>query len=125
MDVVGYALANSLRIDFVDKWSSRPSMPTARQAFAVGVINGKLYAVGGNEGSSYFANNEEYDPVTNTWLSRASMPTARSQLAVGVINGKLYAVGGYNGSVLATNEAYTLLHIEGLELLKSWLATRD
>jgi len=64
--------------------------------------------VGGYNGGSPYANNEEYDPATNTWTAKAAMPTARSGLAAAAPgNGKLYAVGGWNGSSrFATNEEY-------------------
>jgi len=74
-------------------------------------MNGKLYAVGGIPAQftcSYLANNEAYDPTTNTWSILAAMPTARESLAVGVINNILYAVGGGTGCGVfsAALEAY-------------------
>ncbi|OLE53306.1 MAG: hypothetical protein AUG51_13600 [Acidobacteria bacterium 13_1_20CM_3_53_8] len=96
-------------------WTTAPPMPTARQGFAVGVINGKLYAVGGDStiGPGYggvtpnpLNTLEVYDPATNAWSTLAPMPTARFGLTAGVINGKLYAVGGFNSGYLRTLEAY-------------------
>jgi N-acetylneuraminic acid mutarotase len=86
-----------------------------RVGLAVGVVNGILYAVGGNNvcnGSNcvvkYLPTVQAYDPTTNTWTPMASMPTARSGLAVGVVNGILYAIGGTKDGVnnLGTVEAY-------------------
>jgi len=88
-------------------WTTLTPMPTDRFAHAVGVINDKLYAVGGNKsGSGYGIVNtlEEYDPVANSWMARAPMPTARQMLAAGVIDGKLYAAGG---DLEGTLEVYT------------------
>ena len=85
-------------------------IPTARFGLGAAVgSNGKLYAVGGNNGSSFLSTVEENDPATNTWAARASMPTARGGLGAATVpsNGKLYAIGGSNGSALATNEEYT------------------
>jgi energy-converting hydrogenase Eha subunit A len=73
-----------------DCWTTKASMPTPRQGLGVGVVNGVLYAVGGNQSMVV----EAYDPVANTWTTKASMPTHRSDLGVGVVNGVLYAVGG-------------------------------
>ncbi|MCX5785104.1 MAG: hypothetical protein NTX59_05405 [Elusimicrobia bacterium] len=90
-------------------WVAKAVMPTARDWLAVGVISGKLYAVGGeiNSGNTILNTNEEYDPVSNTWATKAVMPTARGYLSAGVIGGKLYAVGGYyNAEYKNTNEAY-------------------
>ena len=81
-------------------------MPTPRTGLAAGVVNGILYAVGGNDGVSFLGTVEAYDPATNTWTTKASMPTVRTGLATGVVNGILYAVGGNDGSFLATVEAY-------------------
>ena len=88
-------------------WSTKASMPTARWALAVGVVNGILYAVGGNHNDNCVNNVEAYDPSLDSWSTKASMPTARWGLGVGVINGILYAVGGWNGTFPLNNlEAY-------------------
>ena len=92
-------------------WSPRASMSTARSELAAGVVNGKLYAVGGaGVGGSFgsLATVEAYDPATNTWTTKASMSTPRAGAAVAVVNGTLYAVGGidYGYGSLATVEAY-------------------
>ncbi len=77
-------------------WTSKTVMPTARSYTASGVINGKLYIVGGFTSGMFgwTSLNEKYDPALNSWTTKAYMPTGRDQLAAGVINGKLYAVGG-------------------------------
>ena len=76
-----------------DLWTAKAAMPTARNFLAAAAPgNGKLYAVGGGNGGSVLATNEEYDPATNTWTAKAAMPTARSYLAAAAPgNGKLYA----------------------------------
>jgi len=70
-------------------------MSTARQDLGVGVINGFLYAVGGDgaDGNA-LSSMEVYDPSFNEWRAGASMSTARWGPGVGVINGSLYAVAG-------------------------------
>ena len=51
-------------------WSPRNPMPTPRAYLGVGVINGLVYAVGGdNEGR--LATLEAYDPVADSWSARA------------------------------------------------------
>src|SRR3989442_597350 len=94
-----------------DCWTTKASMPTARNALAVGVIDGVLYAVGGIGTGGAVATVEAYDPASNTWTTKAPLPTARHRLAVGVVNGILYAVGGSGNlgnppAVLATVEEY-------------------
>ena len=82
-------------------WSERSSMPTARNHAAVGVVNNKIYVIGGRLGSAFIftASNtnvvEEYDPATDQWgLVKARMPTERSGGAWGVYNGRIYVAGG-------------------------------
>ena len=95
----------------IGTWTAKMPIPTARAGLAVGVVDGILYAVGGDTGADpYLSLLEAYNPTTNTWKSKATMPTARSVLAVGVVNGILYAVGGISkhvaGRILDTVEAY-------------------
>ncbi|MDA2932434.1 hypothetical protein MYX19_04685 [Nitrospinae bacterium AH-259-F20] len=81
-------------------------MPTPRSNLAAGVINGKLYVVGGS--GSILDTVEVYDPATDTWSTETSMPTPRQRLAAAVIAGKLYAVGGDDaGGTLDTLEIFT------------------
>jgi hypothetical protein len=91
-----------------NRWTAKTAMTTARSSLAVGVIGGKLYAVGGNTASGMTNVNQEYDPVANTWAVKTAMPTTRAGHAAGVIDGTLYVVGGKNSSnsYLNTNEAY-------------------
>ncbi|PIU17689.1 MAG: hypothetical protein COT18_12675, partial [Elusimicrobia bacterium CG08_land_8_20_14_0_20_59_10] len=89
----------------LNSWASKTAMSAAREDLAVGVIGGKLYAVGGYNAGP-LNTNEEYDPVSGNWTAKASMPTARRGLAAGVIGGKLYAVGGFDDASLNSNEEY-------------------
>ena len=82
-------------------WSSRQSMPTARNHAFGGVVNGKIYVIGGRTGHGFItaATNtdlvEEYDPAADTWGAlKARMPTARSGGGWGTHNGKIYVAGG-------------------------------
>ena len=86
-----------------NSWRERATMPTPRNHTAAGVVNGKIYVIGGRIGAAFIAassdlgNVEAYDPVTDTWSAPlAKMPTARSGLDVGVYEGKIYVAGGEN-----------------------------
>jgi N-acetylneuraminic acid mutarotase len=83
-------------------WTNRSSMPTARNHAAIGVVNNKIYVLGGRIGAAFMATPasstdlvEEYDPASDQWgpLKR-SMPTARSAVSWGTHNGWIYVVGG-------------------------------
>src|SRR2546426_5745749 len=76
-------------------------MPTARNHAAIGVVNNKIYVIGGRVGAAFIgvASNtdvvEEYDPATDQWGAvRARMPTARSAGAWGTYGNRIYVAGG-------------------------------
>lgn len=70
-------------------------MMYARYYPGVGVVEGKIYAVGGLDHLWAPLNTaERYDPHTNQWEAIASMSTARWSLGVAVLKGKIYAIGG-------------------------------
>ena len=86
-----------------NKWTTRSPMPTPRNHAFGGVVNGKIYIIGGRITSPFItvASNmdivEEYDPATNTWGgsgARTPMPTARSGGGWTTYNGKIYVAGG-------------------------------
>ena len=83
------------------QWTRKADMPTARTGFATSVVNGKVFAIGGNIqlergefGDLSASTVEMYDPETDTWEQKANMPTARSGVSVSVVDGKIYAIGG-------------------------------
>lgn len=100
-------LASSQTFIVHNTWSKGAAMPTAVQGAATGVINGKIYVVGGATNTETVALNQIYNPATNTWATGAAMPTARWVSAGAVVNGVLYVIGG-NPSNSQTNvvEAY-------------------
>ena len=89
-------------------WNNVAPMSIARGSSGVAAVNGKIYAIGGINGSSFPLNdNEEYSPVTNTWKSRAAMPTPRSGVAVAVYQNRIYVFGGTVGNgYVGNNEVY-------------------
>src|SRR5258708_6096591 len=81
-----------------DTWTSKAAMPTARWELGVAVVNGIIYAVGGQDAEpNGLTTVEAYDPATDTWTTKAPMPTGRYRLGVAAVNGVLYAVGGLHG----------------------------
>ena len=51
-DLAGSRFANNEVYTPGDVWVNKSSMPTAREAFAAAVVDGKLYAFGGRQNSS-------------------------------------------------------------------------
>ena len=87
-----------------DSWSQGSDMPSARGIHAVGVVNGKIYAIGG---VPYATAVEEYDPETDTWTTKEKVPTGRGYLSGCGLNGKIYVSGGYTTfGTLSTLEEY-------------------
>jgi N-acetylneuraminic acid mutarotase len=99
-----------------NSWTPKTPMRVARAYLGVAVVNGKIYAIGGDEGSEMgncmtgtsMTNNvvnvtEEYDPNLDTWASKAPMPTDRALFGTAVYQNKIYCIGGYNGEDIVIN----------------------
>ncbi|WP_158546194.1 Kelch repeat-containing protein [Adhaeribacter pallidiroseus] len=94
----------------VDKWRANPSgtrwenksapMPLARNHFSTVVLNGKIYAIGGQVkhdcGATELNYVHAYDPVNNSWARLSNLPAPRSHNEMGTfpVDGKIYQVGG-------------------------------
>jgi N-acetylneuraminic acid mutarotase len=89
-------------------WTTLRQAPVTHFRPVVAAVGGKLYVVGGNNGSgAAIGRVDMYDPVTNTWSTLASMPTPRMNAGAAFLGGKLYVVGGKSGpAYLNTVEVY-------------------
>jgi N-acetylneuraminic acid mutarotase len=84
-----------------NKWESRRPMSVPRNHAFSGVVNGKIYVIGGRTGHGFIlsATNtdvvEEYNPVNDSWsVPKERMPTARSGGASGSDGRRIYVAGG-------------------------------
>jgi len=102
-----------------DSWATKESMQVARGRLGVAVVNGKIYAIGGDtlnlsgfrnadfERGSPVSTNEEYDPATDTWTFKEPMPTPRSHFGIAVYQNRIYCIGGYTeDGITGLNEVY-------------------
>ena len=90
-------------------WKSAAPMLSVRQAGTAAVVNGQLYAIGGDgylntkerderdKVSVCLNTMERYNVATNKWEHRAQMPVARMDFAAATLRGHIYALGGVNG----------------------------
>ncbi len=91
----------------LNKWMIIGAMPTGRGQGAAGIINGRIYVVGGYLEGETVTGALESTITGSSWNTLAPMPTGRGEMEAGVINGKLYVVGG----LLATQGDTVLLEI--------------
>ncbi len=102
-----------------DKWDTHHQpMPTAREHLAVAVLDGKLYAVGGETPNSNGSGTETYqrlgalevyDPAADSWTALAAMPTPRSSITAAALSGLIHVVSGENtqdNCVFVQHEVY-------------------
>jgi len=76
-------------------WTRKANMPKARYVFSTEVVDGKLYAIGGDPGSGTgLSRVDAYDLLTDTWTRRADIPLVRAATGSSVVNGRIYLMGG-------------------------------
>ncbi len=88
-------------------WSLAAPLTVARGAPGVATVDGKLYIMGGRDGTSIgtgniLNNNEVYDPILDTWTTLTSLPIAVSDnySTVG-LGTNVYVIGGSTGGGLS------------------------
>jgi N-acetylneuraminic acid mutarotase len=84
-----------------NSWDSVAPMPTARQGIDCGIVDDKIYVIGGvisSDGTfntaSIVKKNEVYDPATNTWSEKTSIPTLRNNPAIVTMDSLVYVIAG-------------------------------
>lgn len=88
---------------YKNRWTVMGSMSTPRSFFASGMIDGRIYAAGGNSTDSHeLSSAEVYDPSEDQWHSIASMGTNMHRYDAAVLNGKLYVTEGWSWPFLVS-----------------------
>jgi N-acetylneuraminic acid mutarotase len=101
----GFSNAAWLTLNGQQPWLSKAALPAAVYGPTSGVVNGKVYVIGGN--GTVLNGVSEYTPTTDSWAAKTAMPTGRYYSAAAVVNSVIYVVGGNNGTILTTVEAYS------------------
>ncbi len=99
-----------------DTWESKQDMSEPRLSFGIGVVDRKIYVMGG---ANFFENQwrldhvEVYNPDTDVWHNRPSLLTRRDGFETAVVEDSIYVIGGrgwpsiaQNGPYLATIDVY-------------------
>ena len=99
-----------------DRWEKRAPLPAPRGALAVAVLDGKIYALGGERFSAAKPDAYEpvsdaavYDPKSDAWEILPPLSYRRDHLVAGAIGGRIYAVGGRD------RPNYTLKNVEAYD----------
>ncbi|WP_431949010.1 Kelch repeat-containing protein [Actinacidiphila sp. bgisy167] len=84
-------------------WTRGAPAPEPRQATAHGMIDGRLYAVGGwGPQETVSRTLQVYDTARNTWTKGPDVPQGRYGAAGAVLDGRLYVVGGCDNTECAS-----------------------
>ena len=85
-------------VSFAGKWEPKANMLVGRYALATSAVDGKIYAIGGQDNSAQIKPPvEEYDPIADTWTKKGNIPVGRFQLAASTVRSKIYVIGGFDG----------------------------
>lgn len=76
-------------------WADIADYPATVMDNRVVNLDGKVYSIGGGNGSASTANSYAYDPATLAWTAIAPLPGARNAITVGVVGGKIIASSGW------------------------------
>ncbi len=86
-----------------DVWTEIAPVPTRRRSFAIAVLNGKIFVIGGmtpdpahrwgfqGDGDAV----EAYNPKTNEWAQKAKLPQPGHAFTAVTLGSKIYLVGGH------------------------------
>lgn len=61
------------------------------------MVTGKIYVVGGNDGSHSLASVEIYHQESDSWTIGPALTTPRANVGLAVLGKNLFAVGGFSG----------------------------
>jgi hypothetical protein len=89
-----------------DVWESGSSLSVSRRNCASVEHEGRIYAIGGFDGTKIIGSVEAYDSRMKGWMVLEPLPTPRSSAMACAKGGKVWVLGGTSGSRLKTIEIY-------------------
>ena len=92
----GKQLTAPMNVAANGSWTGVADYSTAVMDDAVASYDGKVYVVGGSDGSEPLQTASVFDPATGAWSAIADLPEPLSALSGQFLGGKLYVTGGWN-----------------------------
>jgi N-acetylneuraminic acid mutarotase len=111
-----YYSVNEVYDPVSDSWQTKQPMPTSRFQLAAGVVNGKIYLIGGSTGATNYPHpsegtvymNEVYDIANDSWTLKAPDPLAVQGSSSAVCDGKIYILGQFSTEIYdPANDTWT------------------
>mmetsp|Transcript_114601 Transcript_114601/g.286444 ORF Transcript_114601/g.286444 Transcript_114601/m.286444 type:complete len:573 (-) Transcript_114601:136-1854(-) len=89
-----------------DQWEIGSSLKFPRRNCASAELDGRVYAVGGFDGTKIINTVEAYDNRLKSWMVIEPLPTPRSSAMACAQGGKLWVLGGTSGTRLKTVDVF-------------------
>lgn len=87
-------------------WMQGPDLNVPRRNCASAELGGRIYAIGGFDGSQILNHVEAFDPRMKSWMPLEPMGVPRSSASAAAMGGQLWVLGGTSGSRQRTVERY-------------------
>eukprot|EP00928_Gymnodinium_smaydae_P018586 TRINITY_DN17078_c0_g3_i1.p1 TRINITY_DN17078_c0_g3~~TRINITY_DN17078_c0_g3_i1.p1 ORF type:complete len:647 (+),score=159.02 TRINITY_DN17078_c0_g3_i1:174-2114(+) len=87
-------------------WMPGAELNVPRRNCASAQLDGRIFALGGFDGTKILSHVEAHDPRMKTWMPLEPMASPRSSAAATVFGNQLWVMGGTSGTRLRTVERY-------------------
>ncbi|MFH8473977.1 carboxypeptidase regulatory-like domain-containing protein [Streptomyces sp. NPDC018000] len=90
------AAAKPSAMPYEAPWTTVADYPVPVMESAVATLDGKVYSVGGFDGTKFLNNAYAYDPAAQAWSALPKLSMARSGAQAAAYGGKIYVFGGWD-----------------------------